>query len=231
MNFFLDRLSLSGRLVIHYIYLKSQKYPGLNGRVFKKNGLKSLSENESHHLFSALKSISLLLKESDVEGIIIGGLAVSLLGRPRYTNDIDLVVLNLDNRLSEFITRLKKLGIEPRIEDVEEFAAKSRVLLMRHIDSGINVDISMGVLPFEINAVAHRKIESFSGLEIFLPSPEDLIIFKSVAQRPQDIEDIKSILTRYPELDKEYILSCVKEFSDILERMDLFKNIEKLINA
>ena len=70
--------------------------------------------------------------------MVIGGLAVSLIGSPRYTNDIDLVILDLDDRLPEVISRLKKLGIEPRIDDVEKFAKKSRVLLMRHSASGIN---------------------------------------------------------------------------------------------
>jgi predicted nucleotidyltransferase len=186
-------------------------------------------ENKGSHLLPALKSISQLLNEKDVEGIIIGGLAVSLIGRPRYTNDIDLVVLNLDDRLPGFIAKLKKLGIEPRIESVEEFAVKSRVLLMRHIDSGINIDISMGILPFEINAVARRHMKSYSGLELVLPTPEDLIIFKSVANRQQDIEDIKVILNRYPNLDKNYILSYVKEFAEILDREDIYNNIEKLL--
>jgi predicted nucleotidyltransferase len=188
-----------------------------------------MSENKKSHLLPALKSISQLLKENDVEGIIIGGLAVSLIGRPRYTNDIDLVILNLDDRLSEFITRLKTLGITPRIEEVEEFALKSRVLLMRHLDSGINIDISMGILPFEINAVAKRHVKSYSGLELALPAPEDLIIFKSVASRQQDIEDIKVILSRYPNLDKKYVLSHVKEFAEILDREDIYSNIEKLM--
>ncbi len=188
-----------------------------------------MPENKESHLIPALKSISQLLKEKDIEGIIIGGLAVSLIGRPRYTNDIDLVILNLDDRLSEFLARLKKLGIIPRIEKVEEFALKSRVLLMRHIDSGINIDISMGILPFEINAVARRHVKSFSGLELVLPSPEDLIIFKTMASRQQDIEDIKVLLNRYPDLDKKYILSYVKEFSEILDREDIYSNIEKLM--
>ena len=39
-------------------------------------------------LSPAIKSISQLLKEDDVEGMIIGGLAASLLGRPRFTNNI-----------------------------------------------------------------------------------------------------------------------------------------------
>ena len=188
-----------------------------------------MPEKESHHLFGALKSISLLLKNDDVEGMVIGGLAVSLIGRPRYTNDIDLVILNLDDRLPEIISRLKKLGIEPRIDDVETFAKKSRVLLMRHSESGINIDISMGILPFEIDAVSHRQTKSYSGLEIVLPSPEDLVIFKSVAHRPQDIEDIKVILNRYPKIDKEYILSYVREFAEVLEREDIYDNIQKLI--
>ena len=188
-----------------------------------------MPEKESHHLFGALKSISLLLKNDDIEGMVIGGLAVSLIGRPRYTNDIDLVILNLDDRLPEIISRLKKLGIEPRIDDVEEFAKKSRVLLMRHSESGINIDISMGILPFEIDAVSRRQTKSHSGLEIVLPSPEDLVIFKSIAHRPQDIEDIKVILNRYPKIDKEYILSYVREFAEVLEREDIYDNIQKLI--
>ena len=61
-------------------------------------------------LFPALQSISKLLQEDDVQGMIIGGLAASLLGRPRYTNDIDLLILDLDNRLPEFIKKLKNLG-------------------------------------------------------------------------------------------------------------------------
>jgi hypothetical protein len=92
-------------------------------------------------LSPAIKSISQLLREDDVEGMIIGGVAASLLGRPRFTNDIDLVVLDLDNRLPEFFEKLKKFGIEPRIEEAEDFARKSRVVVMRHKESGINMII------------------------------------------------------------------------------------------
>jgi len=190
-----------------------------------------MPQNKSPHLLPALKSVSLLLHENDVKGMIIGGLAVSLLGRPRYTNDIDMVILDLDDHLPEFITRLKEYGIEPRVDNVEEFALKSRVLLMRHKESGINIDISMGILPFEIDAVERRQSKSLSGIEMVLPTPEDLIIFKAIAQRPQDIEDIKAIVTRYPELDEEHIIACIKEFSEILDRNDLYENIRQILTS
>jgi predicted nucleotidyltransferase len=190
-----------------------------------------MPESKESHLLPAIKSISQLLNEEGTDGIIIGGLAVSLIARPRYTNDIDLVILDLDNRLPEFVLKLEKFGIVPRIKDVVEFALKSRVLLMRHNDSGINIDISMGILPFEANAIARKRIQTHAGLKLVLPTPEDLIIFKSIASRTQDIEDIKAIVSRYPDLDKEYILSTVKEFSDLLDREELYSTIEKLIIA
>ena len=185
--------------------------------------------SQTSPLSPAIESISLLLKEPDVEGVIIGGLAASLLGRPRFTNDIDLVILDLDDRLPEFFEKLKKFGIEPRIEDAEGFARKSRVLLMRHTESGINVDISMGIMPFERESVNRRKTESAFGLELPLPSPEDLIIFKAISKRPQDAEDIKAVIGRHPNLDKERVLSVVREFADILESEEIYENIRGLL--
>ena len=64
-------------------------------------------------LSPALESVCQLLEQEDVHGMIIGGLAASLLGRPRFTNDIDLIILGLDDRIPEFILKLKSFGIEP----------------------------------------------------------------------------------------------------------------------
>jgi hypothetical protein len=50
-------------------------------------------------LLSALGSISKLLGDQDVRGVLIGGVAASLVGRPRFTSDIDLLVLDLDDRI------------------------------------------------------------------------------------------------------------------------------------
>lgn len=191
-----------------------------------------MAEKGQKHLLSpALKSISQLLKEDDIDGIIIGGLAASLLGRPRFTNDIDLVIIDLDNRIPEFLKKAKKFGIEPRIEDAEEFARQSRVLLMRHMESGINIDISMGILPFEREAVRRKKIESAFNLELPLPTPEDLIIFKAISRRSQDREDIKAIIIRYPNLDRERILTVIREFADILEDPEIYEEIENLLSS
>jgi hypothetical protein len=43
-------------------------------------------------------------------------------------------------------------SIVPRIENPLDFARRSRVLLMRHVDSGIDLDVTFGGLSFEQTA-------------------------------------------------------------------------------
>ena len=225
-----NRRSLSGRLDDHLDSQTKMRYLTNYGPNCSANGKNTMPEKgQVNPLSPAIKSISKLLKEDDVKGMIIGGVAASLLGKPRFTNDIDIVVLDLDNRLPEFFEKLKKFGIEPRIEDAKDFARKSRVLLMRHKESGINIDISMGLLPFEREAVGRKKIESAFGLEVPLPLPEDLIIFKAISRRPKDMEDIKAIIARYADLDKGRILSVIQEFAALLESEDIYDNIKELL--
>ena len=72
-------------------------------------------------------------------------------------------------------------GLVPRIADAEAFARRHRVLLLRHDASGISVDISLGMLPFEVEAVERSIVHEVGSVAIRLPTPEDLIIFKAVA--------------------------------------------------
>lgn len=180
-----------------------------------------VEDSQSGHLSSVFASVSKLLQETDIQGMVIGGIAASILGRPRYTNDVNLVILDLDNRIGEVVEKLQLYGMTPRISDYEQFAQESRMLLMRHTPSGINVDISMGLLPFEREAVLRSQATVIEGFSLPLPTPEDLIIFKSISPRPVDEEDIKAILNRHPRLDKKRVLSVVREFSEILETPEL----------
>jgi len=43
-----------------------------------------------------------------------------------------------------------------------------------------------------------------------LPTPEDLIILKAVAHRPKDMEDIRILADKYPNLDTARIEQWVK---------------------
>jgi hypothetical protein len=79
-------------------------------------------------------------------GVIIGGIAASLLGQPRFTADLDAVLLLSTQELPKLIERAASEGLIARITEAEAFARKNRVLLLQHEASGINIDITLGVL-------------------------------------------------------------------------------------
>ena len=186
--------------------------------------------NYSRHLSSVLISVSRLLQEADIQGMVIGGIAASILGRPRFTNDVDLIILDLDNRIPAVVDRMKKFNMEPRISDYEKFAKNSRMLLMRHVPSGINIDISMGLLAFEREAVSRSQSAVYEGFAIPLPTPEDLIVFKSISPRSIDEEDITAIVKRNPDIDKGRVLAIIQEFSEILEKPELLTKVQTILS-
>ena len=64
-------------------------------------------DKTKNHLMGVLESLCRLLQEDDIQGVIIGGIAASMLGKPRYTNDVALVILDIDERIPAVIERLK----------------------------------------------------------------------------------------------------------------------------
>ncbi len=178
---------------------------------------------------NALTALQRLLAHFDNQGTIIGGIAVSLLAEPRFTADADAVILASTDDLPRLIRLARQEGLVPRVDDAEQFARRSRVLLLRHTESEIDVDLSLGVLPFEVEMVERSKLHQADSLQIRLPTPEDLIIMKAVAHRPKDAIDIEAIIKSYPQLDKKRIEFWVQQFADILERPELWTDVARLL--
>lgn len=176
-----------------------------------------------------LQALQNLLSAFNNQGVIIGGIAASLLGTPRLTVDLDAVILlDLDD-LPSLLAEAEKQGIEPRIADPIPFAQKSRVLLLRHTMSGIDIDLSLGILPFEVEMVERSSVIDLGVIQLRLPTPEDLIIMKAVAQRPKDLADIQAIAASHPDLDRVRIQYWVEQFGQALDLPDLWKTIMGLL--
>lgn len=178
---------------------------------------------------SPLAALQRLLNQFANQGVIIGGVAVSILAEPRYTADADAVILLNAEDLPRLLTVAKQEGFAPRIENAEQFARRNRVLLLQHTESAVNVDISLGVLPFEMEMVERATLYQTGSLELPLPTPEDLIVMKAVAHRPKDILDIKAIVARYPKLDRQRIQFWIEQFAEALETPELWTDVAPLL--
>jgi hypothetical protein len=180
-------------------------------------------------LLAPIQALQSLLSRFHERGVITGGIAASLLGTPRYTVDLDAVFLLSFEDIPGLLSEAAQLGIEPRISDAAGFARKSRVLLLRHTVSGTDINLSLGILPFEVEMVERSSMVDVGAIKLRLPTPEDLIIMKAVTHRPKDISDIQAIAASHPNLDLERIRSWLEQFGDALDLPGLWEKIARLL--
>ncbi len=181
-------------------------------------------------LKEALRSLVEWLDSENVQGLVIGGVAVSLLGRPRTTRDVDAVIWLADSRLDGFFQAARNHGFETRIKDPLTFARASRVLLMHHTASAIDVDVALGALPFEKAAIDRGRKLVLDDLVLPLPRSEDLIVMKAVAHRPRDAADVEGLLQARGNIDRQYVRKIVAEFAQALETPELLSDLESLFS-
>lgn len=186
-------------------------------------------DNQVKVFLEPLALIQRLLEKHNNQGVVIGGMAVSLLGKARFTADLDVLILLSIDDIPKLIKECELLGLTTRVENAKEFADSNRILLLRHEKSGINIDLALGILPFELEVIERSHQISIGGISIQLPTPEDLIIMKAVAHRAKDIEDIKSIIEFTQTVDTQRIEFWLKQFSEVLERPEIWTDIQCLL--
>ncbi len=190
-----------------------------------------MKTKELEPLLEPLQALTELFRHFGCRGMVIGGIAVGLLGKPRFTADVDAVVFVDMDALPHFLKLAEDVGIVPRISDALAFARRHRVLLLRHEKSAVHVDLSLGLLPFEVEAVERGTIFRVGDLSFRIPTPEDLVVFKAVAHRSKDIEDIKAVITSHPDLDAARVERWVRDFAEVLEMPDLWEDIAPILKS
>lgn len=170
--------------------------------------------------------VRLVLEALEVAGIeyMIGGaVAAWAWGEPRSTLDLDLVVNIRLEAISQLSNELKKRNMLVPEEIILANIMENQVDLpinAIHIYSGYKADLYPMRDGDELRAAAfdrRHKVDLGSSLgEVYLHSPEDLIIYKlwyySISQQTKHIRDITGIvMTLENELDFIYIDKWVKE--------------------
>ena len=169
------------------------------------------------------------LDSAAVRGAIIGGVAASVLGRPRLTEDIDVLVILERQEWSPFLESGREFGFAPRIDDALDFAETSRVLLVLHQPSGIPTDIVFGALPLEDEIVRGAGQVEVAGIRLPLASPESIVVMKAIARRARDIGDIEGILEVHDRLDLGWIRTRLTEFDQALGQTDLLDEFNRIL--
>jgi len=140
------------------------------------------------------------------------------------------LVLVDESHWAEFMAAGAEHGFVPRRGDALTFARETRVLLVRHQESGIDVDVVFGALAFEKEAIARVTWVELGDVHVPLPLPEDLIVLKAVAHRPQDLADIEAILAAHPKINVRRVRRWVREFASVLEMPEIINDLDALLS-
>lgn len=158
----------------------------------------------------------------------IGGIALQRWGQPRLTNDIDVTILTNAGEETRYIDELLTL-YKGRLPDARDFALEHRVLLLAS-NEGIPIAIALSGIAFEERAVSRATpYEFLPGLSLLTCSAEDLIVFKSFADRPRDWADVETVLVRQQaKLDWTYILEQLRPLSQLKEAPEITDHLMRL---
>ncbi len=182
-------------------------------------------------LIGALQAVSNWLSGSGIRFAVIGGVAASLRGRPRVTKDVDVVAIADADEWDSLLRTAAKQHLVPRIDDALDFARTTRVLLLVHEPSQIEVDVSFGMLPFESELIQRAEVREIHGVRFPLATAEDIIVMKALALRPRDVSDIEGIIESVAALDLDRIRATVASLSATLETEDHLSRLDEILRA
>lgn len=158
-----------------------------------------------------LKEVVTRFDEIGVEYFLVGSLAAMYYSRPRFTNDIDLVVQIKPQQIKDFESRfLIKEYYCPPFEIIRDEVLRDGSFNLIHQGSGIKIDILLQKNSdfYRSEFKRRRKVDLLPGFAAYIASPEDIILKKLDYYRegnsPKHLQDIQEILAETP-IDREYI--------------------------
>lgn len=156
---------------------------------------------------------------------IIGAVARNAWAPPRATTDLDLVVVADQSTLTAIAQALESLGYtQVREQRAEAGDPLPDILVFRTEDSELRqVDLLVAKTPFEDDVLRRAEIITCEDSRLPVAGPEGIVVYKLLADRPRDREDIRAILRTQARAARPFDWSYVRRWSEfwkILDRLD-----------
>lgn len=178
-------------------------------------------------LFEVAKRVQVFLDARGWRSCVIGGVAVQRWGEPRLTRDVDVTLLTGLGGEERYVDEILK-HFASRISGAREFALARRVMLLSSEDR-TDIDLALGGLPFEENAVGRASaFEFYPGMTLRTCSAEDLMVMKAFAGRDHDWGDVKGIIARQESLNWKMIYSELEPLCELKNAPEIVTRLKQL---
>jgi hypothetical protein len=146
-----------------------------------------------HELIRAVELLAETFAGQSISYALVGGLAVALRGRPRFTQDVDVLLDVPQLALPRLLDELVRLGFNlDRNAVISEFV-RDHMTAFRF--GSVRIDWLKPILPLFARTLADASSLTWTeGYPLRVATAEGLILMKMVAFRPQDQVDIETLL-------------------------------------
>jgi hypothetical protein len=177
----------------------------------------------------ALRALATALDGAEVRWYVFGAQAAIAYGSTRVTKDIDVTVELPPDGVRVLVDALRAVAVEPRIDDVDDFIARTRVVPMVHRPTGMPIDVVLAGPGVEELFMSGARRLRMADVDVSVASPEDILVMKIFAGRPHDLEDALSVLRGRPDLDLAAVRSTLSALEGALDQSDLTPVLESLL--
>ena len=133
-----------------------------------------------------------LLNDGGVEYLVVGGYALAVHGRPRYTGDLDLWVDNDPANIARLLAALDAFGFASLGLKAADFAPPDAVVQLGYAPGRIDLLTGIDGVTFG-PCFARKQTVSLGGVALPVIHIDDFKANKLAAGRPQDIADLASL--------------------------------------
>lgn len=171
-----------------------------------------------------LKDVAEILNAAGIDYMVSGSVAMNFYAQPRMTRDIDIVLALRKKGTKKFVSLFKnEFYLDEDV--VEDEVRQNGMFNLIHNKYVIKVDfILQKNAAYDNEAFARRRQVKIDGADIWIISPEDLILAKLRWARDSlsemQIKDVRNIICMVSYLDEKYIENWTAklDLKNILEK-------------
>ena len=173
------------------------------------------------------KSIDLLYA-TKVDFLVIGGMAISVWGNIRLTEDLDLIIFVPRTGITPLLGNAKKMGFS--FDEEKTLKNAKNIGVFKIFYGNYHLDFLIASTKLESESLKRKINVEIYGKAAFVPSKEDLLLLKVIPGRPKDIIDAESIgIKQKGKLDEKYLIEWAQELSDEAEDLRIYNEVRRIL--
>jgi phage replication-related protein YjqB (UPF0714/DUF867 family) len=133
-----------------------------------------------------------LLKDKNIQYLLIGGYAVGYHGYPRSTNDMDIWIAIDSKTAKQMVLALKEFGFDSPLLSEELFLKEKNIVRMGIAPIRIEILTTISGVSFE-ECFKQRIVDEVDGIEVSIISLRHLKINKKASGRHKDLDDLENL--------------------------------------